>query len=859
MAETTPVMDQYAAIKAEHKDEVLFFRLGDFYEMFNDDAREVSKLLNLTLTRRGVCPMCGIPFHTAKNYISRLLNLGKKVAICEQFDVPSKSNQIARREVVQVITPATVVDEEFLEPGAANCLLAFYGREAACCDVSTGDIWLTSLGEGEQTAALMTLCEQTRPKEIVVCDDEYFLKPALRAAIDSLGCLVNKAPASHFSAKEGFALLCKALGTENLEAFGLRAGDPLLAPAAALLRYVGETAMPGAASYFNLSVVRTSSCLQIDEATRRNLELFENNRDRSPKGSLFETICRTRTPGGRRLLQLWLSFPLVDMGEINFRQDWTAFLIGDRDELARLKAALDRIMDLQRLANRVALNRATPRDLRGIAQTLGGFFEILEGGKERYLSLLDPRTGPEALEGLVALASRIDQAVNPACMGPFIAGQTILDGCDAELDDARSMLSKGDERFERYLEALRAETGIASLKIVRSRTSGMALEVSKAQLAKVPPSFFRRQTLVNAERYTTAELSSLEEEAQSCALRAEKREREIYDALLEETRRFTDALNDVGRLLSTLDCFQSFATQALEARWRRPVLVSDDVLNIVKGRHPVVERHLSPGSFVPNDTIMDKRLFLITGPNMAGKSTYLRQTALIVLLAHIGSFVPAESATIGLTDKIFCRVGASDNLARGESTFLVEMEEAAFILRACTRRSLVIMDEIGRGTSAREGMSIAHAIIDFLLRKGAKTLFATHFHELTLMDTTGMELLTLAVEEKVSSIKFLRKLVPGSASSSYALHAARMAGIPAEVIREASKFQRRQFADYGNERSLFSDGSATGLEDEVEELRLKADRARKLADEIAAFDIDASTPVQAMLFLQKLKEEVRCS
>ncbi|MBO4387937.1 MAG: DNA mismatch repair protein MutS [Spirochaetales bacterium] len=853
--EITPLMQQYLSVKEKYREEVLFFRLGDFYEMFDDDAREVSRLLNLTLTHRNDSPMCGIPFHAAKNYIKRLLAAGKKIAVCEQMELPSSTNQIVRREVIQVITPATVVEQEFLEGGSFNYLLAVFGACCAYCDISTGDLRLRALDASDPVNALSTVLQQIRPSEILVCDDEYYLKPDLRAVLDACPCMIDKLPAQYFSVKDGYSLLCATAGTKSLEAFGLGGNEKTIGPAGAILKYVRDTAKPVSTGYFNISVVDELAYMRIDEATRRNLELTENIQDRTRRYSLLESINRTVTAQGQRLLQSWLGFPLVRIEEINFRQDWTGYFVSNPDELHRVRDILRSCLDIQRLANRVSLKRSIPRDLVGIKQTLGCLFSILSIAPERYASILPPGLDNAALGELSALMDAIDRSISEECNGPFVSGAVIVDGYDSQLDGYREMVRHSSELFDGYLQKIKAETGITTVKIVNSRVCGYVLEVSRSQTSKVPDYFIRRQTLVNGERYTTTELSELEAGSQEAERLAEERERKLYEEILNRTAAINLQLNDTGRFISVLDCFQSFAAKALEAGYCRPSVVSDDVLRITDGRHPVVEDHLEPGAFVPNDTMMDERFFLITGPNMAGKSTYLRQTALIVLLAHMGSFVPAKSAEIGLTDSIFCRVGASDNLAKGESTFLVEMQEAAFILRSCTRRSLVIMDEIGRGTSAQEGMSIAWSIIRYLLNKGPKTLFATHFHELAGMDTTGMALYTLAVRESPKSVTFLRKLVPGSASSSYALHVARMAGIPQSVIKDAAAFGRKHFADYGGAVSdtLFCAEETSGGDD-FEENRIKWVKSREIIDEILSFNPDASTPIQAMIEIEKLRQ-----
>lgn len=858
MAELTPLMKQYLAMKEKCQDQVLFFRLGDFYEMFFDDAKEISRLLNLTLTHRGDAPMCGIPFHAAKNYIKRLLTLGKKIAICEQVSLPTSAKEIAKREIVQIITPATVVEQELLKNDSFNYLMAIFGNCICYCDISTGDLYLKELGESDKNNSLTTILEQVNPSEVIVCDDEYFLKPELRSILDNRGCLVDKLPASYFSIKTGFKTLCDFTHTNNLSAFGLDEKSKLISVASATVRYIEETAKLSTTTYFNIQILNDNQYLNLDEASRKNLELFSNNQDNSKRYCLFETIDKTLTSGGQRLLSTWLSFPLRRIEEIIFRQDWIKFFVNNSNELKRVKDFLKQSMDLQRLSNRVALRRAIPKDLVGIKQTLSLFFSIISENTSSYFSLFSSRLNQETLNELGSLMEQIHLAINEACNGPFVSGQVILDGYDEILDQKRSLVSHSQERFDSYLNTLKEETGIVNLKIVNSRISGYVIEVSKGQTNKAPDYFVRRQTLTTCERYTTDKLKELESESFSAESDAEIREKMLYDQIITLCSKYTDCLNDVGRFLSTIDCFCALASLAIEVNYVCPTMVEEDVLQIKDGRHPVVEKYLPPNSFVANDTLMDQRFFLITGPNMAGKSTYLRQTALIVLLAHIGSFVPASSATIGITDSIYCRVGASDNLAKGESTFLVEMQEAAFILRTCTNRSLVIMDEIGRGTSTQEGMSIAHAIINYLLKKNCKTLFATHFHELTQMDTFGMGLYTLSVKETPSKIEFLRKLIKGSASSSYAMHVARMAGVPNSVIKEANLFLKKHFAEYNSSQdSLFSDLSDTDQIISLEETRNQLISVNSVLEELVEFDLDSCTPIQALIKLQKLKERAK--
>lgn len=849
MAET-PLMKQYRQMKKEHSDMVLFFRVGDFYEMFDDDAREVSALLNLTLTHRGDDPMCGIPFHAAKNYIKRLLDCGKKIAICEQMELSDNAKSLARREVVRIVTPATVVDEDFLDDRSFNYIACFFHHSLAFCDVSTGDFHLRTLEGTNRAQAVRTALEQIVPKEIIVCEDEYFLDFDFKAVIDTYPAMVTKVAPWYFSQKGCYKLLCEQAKVASLAAYGIKENDKLVCPAGALIRYIRETSKSSVSHLTNYVVDNEDSFVGMDESTRKNLELFTNMFDGSSRYSLFETVNRTRTGGGSRLLKSWIAFPLRDMSKILFRQDWVTFFKSDPDELSRVREALSGAMDLNRLVTRVLLKRAVPHDLIGIRNTIGSFFNLISTNPERYFSLLEKSMDQNALSSCAELMKRIDSAINDQCLGQFQEGQVILPGYDEKLDNMRALRDHSDTILKQYLDEVKARTGMTIIKLGYNRIFGYYLEVPKGQVSKVPDFFYRKQTLVNGERFTTDQLMQYEKDILQANAQAEERERWLYDRIQADVIDLDAYLNSIGHFLNNIDAYQSLATFAVDSGCCRPQMTEDDVLDIRDGRHPVVERQLGPGKFVANSLDMSTRFCLITGPNMAGKSTFLRQNALIILLAHIGSYVPATEATIGIVDRIFCRVGASDNLARGESTFLVEMQEAAYIIRNCTRRSFVIVDEIGRGTSTQDGMSIAYAIMRNLMEKGAKTLFATHYHELTMLDTTGIRLLTLDVKEDNGSVTFLRKVKDGVANSSYGIHVARMAGVPASVIRDAKNFQNRHFADYSMQQgSLFTSDSGS----DEPEFR-PSGKEEALCSYLESLNPDECTPMQALVHLSKLKE-----
>ena len=843
----TPLMKQYKEMKSQYSDMVLFFRLGDFYEMFDEDAKEVSALLNLTLTHRGDSPMCGIPYHAAKNYIKRLLDCGKKIAICEQMELSENSKALARREVVRIVTPATVVDEDFLDDKSFNYIICFFQYALAFCDVSTGDFHIRALDPKNKVQAVRSVLQQLSPREILVCEDEYFLDFDFKAAIDSYPAMVTKLAPWYFSQKGCYKILCEQAKVKSLAAYGLKDDDKLVCPAGALIRYITETSKSSVSHLTDYKVDNEDSFVSMDESSRKNLELFSNLYDGSSRYTLFDSINRTRTSGGSRLLKNWIAFPLRDLNQIRFRQEWVRFFVETPSELARVREALCGAMDLSRLYTRVLLKRAVPHDLVGIKQTIGSFFNLVSDNTEKYFSLLEKSLDQDALSACAALMQRIDKAINEQCLGQFQEGQVILPGYDELLDQRRALRDHSDEILKTYLDKVKAESGITILKLGYNRVFGYYLEVPKGQTSRVPDYFYRKQTLVNGERFTTDELMQYEKDILQANAQAELLERQLYDEILANVLQIDAYLIAIGHFLNTVDVFQALATLAVDSSYVCPEMTQEDVLEIRDGRHPVVEKQLPPGGFVANGLDMSVRFALITGPNMAGKSTYLRQNALIILLAHAGSFVPASSARIGIVDKIFCRVGATDNLARGESTFLVEMQEAAYILRNCTERSFVIVDEVGRGTSTQDGMSIAYAMMKSLIEKGSKTLFATHYHELTMLDTTGIRLLTLDVLEEKGSVTFLRKVKDGVANSSYGIHVAKMAGVPASVIRDARNFQSRHFADYTmNQGSLFTSNV------DYQEPSEREDSA--LVSELKGINLDECTPMQALILLSKLKE-----
>lgn len=851
----TPMMVQYRSIKEQHKDKVLFFRLGDFYEMFDEDAVEVSRMLNITLTRRGNQLMCGIPYHAAKVYIKRLLDAGQKIAICEQVEMPQNAKEIAKREVVQIISPATVIEDDFLDARSNSYVLCVSLQKrmfsVSYADITSGEFVLRSIEVEKQFSSLLSLLEQVGPREILVNEDEYFSNPDFQRVIDGRTAMVTKLPPWYFSIKDGYASMCSQVGTSSLKAFGLESTSIEVASGGALLGYLKDSAKTALQQISHFSVESEDRYLRIDESSRKGLELLANTFDGSERFTLFSSLDETITSAGSRLLKKWITFPLVDEQQIMERQKWVTFFVEERKELERIRPILKNVLDLERLTSRISMGRSISHDLVGISQTVHAFFALVS---EHYQSLLQEELSEEKILQLVEVVKELDRAINDQCQGPFVEGQVILDGYDATLDELRSIKGGGKELLDTYLAKVRKETGITNLKLSSNKILGHYLEVSKGQVDKVPPSFYRKQTLVNAERYTSDVLIECEQKILRSSSEAEKRERFIYEGLLEKARSMQSQLLAIAALLSQIDCLQGFATAAIKGGYTRPTFVPENRLSIEGGRHPVVEQQLGMGNFVPNDLDIEEsgeRFCLITGPNMAGKSTFLRQTALIVLLGQIGSYVPARKVEMQIVDRLFCRVGASDNLARGESTFLVEMQEAAHILRSATDRSLVIVDELGRGTSTQDGMSLAFAVMQTLLDMGSKTLFATHYHELAHLDNSRVQLLTLQVLEQNNQITFVRKVIKGIANSSYGLNVAKMAGLPASSLRTARNFQKKHFAEYGMaspQLELFADH-----EQGQTDLPSLSGEEEQVLSRIRDFSVESSSPLSALLFLEELK------
>ncbi|MDR0442397.1 MAG: DNA mismatch repair protein MutS [Treponema sp.] len=803
------MLEQYRRVKKEQEGNILFFRLGDFYEMFAEDAVEVSSLLNLTLTSRNGLPMCGVPHHAARSYIARLLKLGKKVAVCEQLSSPGRQ-KVIERDVVEVITPGTTVDEDFLDKGSSNylsCLASVYGSLSfSYIDLSTGDFYATCFPSQESAQLLRQELERLQIREMLIQESLLEENTSVSAAIYERSSLVlNRWADWLFDPVQAKARLEKQFGYANLKSFGLDSESAEIISAGTLLDYLDTTAKSLLPHVKTLKIYRDSEFMGIDESSQRNLELLCNQRDGDVRFSLLETLDETRSSMGRRLLKRRILHPLRDIQKIEKRLDMLEDLYRDQGRLSRLRELMGKTPDLERLCSRLAMDKAHGRDMLAIKNALvslksiAGLYEqsnICFEGEEADGGVSQNSFYFTGMDDLYKILELLEKSI---CDEPSILlneGNIIKDGYSAELDQLRVLKDKGRQFLEDYLEEEREATGIASLKIRYNRLIGYFFEVTKAQLSKVPSHFIRRQGIVGGERYSTDRLASLESDINGASEKVVELEKKLFLEIRAQVKNSLSQLAAAARRLAQLDVSQSLAKAASIWGWIRPQLDDTDSLEITEGRHPVVEAHLRRGEYIPNDILLNTEkerisFAMITGPNMAGKSTYLRSAALITIMAQSGSFVPASQARIGVCDRIYCRVGASDNLARGESTFLVEMNETAFILNTATGRSLVIMDEVGRGTGTNDGLSIAWAVSEELLnRAGCRTLFATHFHELSLLAHPRLANRSMEVLDTDGKIIFLRKLKEGSAAESYGLHVAHLAGLTKTVLDRAAQIMR---------------------------------------------------------------------
>lgn len=866
-AATSPAMRQYQQFKSQYPQYVLFFRMGDFYEMFWDDAKLASKVLGVALTSRSrggleaedAIPMAGVPFHAVEGYLRKMIAAGHRVAICEQVEDPSQAKGVIRRDVVRLMTPGTLTDDPLLDGKSDNYLAAVafgitksggYRAALAWVELSTGACFGLSGSEGQVGDEIARL----RPAEVLVPELASGQMHEFAKRIENLGSIaVTARPGWQFAAHHAKEQLSAQWKISTAAGLGFTDDDPALFAAAALLSYLHETQKSALTHVRLLRRHSIDDFLCIDPASWRSLEVERTVRSGQTEGSLLGAIDRTCTAMGARLLRQWVRSPLADREHIEARQSAVAALLGSPEQTDSVVRMLDDVCDIERILARVSLGRAGPRDLAALSNTLAAIPALLdrlgEAPEARQIA-------PELLglrEFCVDRAAHLKATIQPGPPPHLRDGGVIAAGFDAELDRLRQISANSHVWLAEFQAKLAKESGIASLKVGFNKVFGYYIEVTDAHRDKAPAAWSRKQTVKNAERYITEELKTFESEALGAQEKSISLEQQLFERVRQELLPHIPALGELAQGLARLDVLSSLATLARQRRYCRPTITDDRTLEIIDGLHPVLEQQLG-SEFVGNDAKFaeDDTLALITGPNMAGKSTYIRQVALIVLMAQIGSFVPARSARIGLADRIFARIGASDEIHAGQSTFMVEMSEAANILNNATDRSLVVLDEIGRGTSTLDGLSLAWAIAEHIaLETRCRTLFATHYHELTDLATRikGVRNLNVAVREWEDQVVFLHRIVEGGTDRSYGIHVARLAGIPPEVLVRA-----RQLL---SELAVHHVGSANIPEGkrarDPDQMELFADPAREIARTLARIKLEELTPIQAFDLLRELK------
>ena len=858
----SPMMTQYREIKDKNRDCIVFYRLGDFYEMFFEDAIVASKELELTLTGRDCgleqrAPMCGVPFHSCDNYINRLISKGYKVAICEQTEDPPTAKDLVKRDIIRVITPGTVTDTNYLDETRNNYICAFYRNDtkaaAVFADITTGDINCVELGDDTDITMLNVLGRYS-PSEILCCekaDGKFvsFIK-------EKLQCAITVKPKSYFDESDAAAQIRSHFAVSDICSLGLRDGQAQLNALGALLCYLHETQFSELEHVKKINIVTSNTFLELDLTARRNLELCETMREKKKQGSLLGVIDKTKTAMGSRTLRSWIEQPLIDVNAINERLDSVEQLKNNFAARANLAEELDKVYDIERLMTRLIYNSAGGRDLLALMKTLSAVAPIKES-----LSVFDAKAIRELaamLDPMEDITSLIDSAINPECPFTVREGNLIKKGYNSDVDELRAILNDSRTVIAEIERDEREKTGIRTLKIGYNKVFGYYIEVSKSFTEQVPEHYIRKQTLVNGERYITQELKDIESKILGASERITRLEYEIFNSIRQYISSKIDMIQKNANALSQIDVLCSLAAVAEKNSYVKPAVNNGAVINIKNGRHPVVEKMISDGMFIANDTCLDNgndRLLIITGPNMAGKSTYMRQVAIITLMAQIGSFVPAESAEIGVVDRIFTRIGASDDLTAGQSTFMLEMNEVANILKNATEKSLIIYDEIGRGTSTFDGMSIARAVLEHTADKiRAKTLFATHYHELSALENKvdGVKNYQIAVKKRGDDIIFLRKIIRGQADDSYGIEVAKLAGIPEAVIDNAKGILKTlEMAP----KAKTADSNR--FEREYEQLTLASSVPNEIFEKIRNIDVDVLSPIEALNILYGLVKEAK--
>ncbi len=866
-------MKQYLKIKSQYKDSILLFRLGDFYEMFFDDAKIASKILQITLTSRdkgkeNPIPMCGFPYHSSESYIKKLLASGHRVAICEQLEDPKKAKNIVKRDVVKVLTPATAIEYEDSIENLFVSSIIFEKDQwiISFLDLTTGEIFLK---KGEKTEDLRELIYKFSPKEVVIKEDEenpIFFE--IKKIFEEIGVLLNFIEEWRFSEEFGEELLKEFFKTKTVESLFPQKDPLFLKLLSGVLYYVKTIRMGSLPELKSIKILNETEYLEMDSSAYRNLEIFKNLKDGKKEGSLFWLLDKTKTSMGTRLLKHFLLYPLKDSKKINERLDAVEELLSSKDTLENIKKKLENVYDLDRISTKISSLTALPRDFVALKNSLNELPEL-----KNILSLFKMPLLKEIYDNIDTLQDvkeLIDKAIIDAPPHQITEGGIIKSGYNKELDELREISASGKKKIAELETIEKKRTGISSLKIKFNKVFGFYIEISKAVLknVKLPDDYIRKQTLVSAERFVSAKLKEYEEKVVGAEEKIKILEYELFKELREKISKEVSRIQKTSSAMALLDVLLSFAEVADERRYKKPLVYEGENIEIIGGRHPVVEV-LSEIPFVPNDTFLSSKkeqILIITGPNMGGKSTYLRQTALIVLMAQIGCFVPAESAQIGVVDKMFTRIGASDYLTLGQSTFMVEMIETARILRNSTSKSLVLLDEIGRGTSTYDGLSIAWAVVEYLhsgRNEHPKTLFATHYHQITEIENylPRVKNYHIGVRETKNGITFLYRISPGPTDKSFGIEVAKLSGIPDEVVKRAKEllislekkdiFSFKKIFEKSDEPLLFKDLKKTKT-DKKEEKKLKS-----LKEKIESIEPDTISPKEAHDLLYELKKIVK--
>ena len=790
MSELTPMLKQYKEIKSQYKDCILFFRLGDFYEMFFEDAKTASKILGIALTSRGSyngkkVPMCGVPFHSVNSYIGKLIACGFKVAICEQVEDPKKSKGIVKREVIRVITPGSVIDETEIDEKSNLYIAALKSDKKdkrfglSFLDLSTGEFRFTELNRNELISEINRIC----PAELLLLADDPLGKESF------LEELRTEKIEENIDLEKASFLLKRQFNVYSLEGFGCHEMPLGTVAAGMIIHYLKETQKRFPSHIKEIKAYRVGDYMFLDESTCRHLELIKNIRNES-KDSLFHILDKTLTPMGSRILKKWIIYPLINVKKINERLTAVSELKNEPILRKRIRDVLKEIHDIERLNGKICLGRATPKDLLALKESIK-HLPLIKELTQAFSNNLISELSYE-LDSLSDIADLIESAIKEDAPASLKDGGVIKEGFNNELDELIRISRDGKDWIAEFAVKEQKRTGINNLKIGYNKVFGYYIEVSKSNLRLIPSDYIRKQTLVNAERFITPQLKEMEEKVLKAEEMRIELEQKLFQEIIERITEQATRIKKAAEIVGIIDTLCALAQVAEENNYVLPEVTEEDEIDIREGRHPVVEKTIKDEEFVPNDirvNLKDQQVLIITGPNMAGKSTILRQTALIVLMAQIGSFVPASKAKIGLVDRIFTRIGASDDISKGQSTFMVEMNETANILRNATHKSLAILDEIGRGTSTYDGMSIAWAVAEYLHDKKVRTLFATHYHELTELALIKPRIrnFNVAVKEKDGNIIFLRKLLPGGTNKSYGIHVAKIAGLPEEVINRAEE------------------------------------------------------------------------